>query len=45
MRLFDHFDHDVWRKNKLTFSMAVENGELMHKCFPKHSHIRTARIK
>ena len=25
--------------------MAIGNEELMHACFPKHSHIRTARMK
>ena len=25
--------------------MAIGNGELMHKCFPKHSRMETARIK
>ena len=25
--------------------MAIGNGELMHECFSKHSHIAKARIK
>ena len=25
--------------------MAIENGELIHKCFPKHSCMGTARMK
>ena len=25
--------------------MGVENGELMHECFPKHSRMGTARMK
>ena len=25
--------------------MAIGNEELMHKCFPKHSRMRTARMK
>ena len=27
------------------FSMSIGNVELMHKCFPKHSHMRTARMQ
>ena len=25
--------------------MAIGNGELMQECFPKHSHMGTARMK
>ena len=25
--------------------MAIENGELMHECFPKHLRMGTARMK
>ena len=25
--------------------MAIGNGELMHECFPKHSHMGTTRMK
>ena len=25
--------------------MAIGNWELMHECFPKHSHMGTARMK
>ena len=32
-------------KNTVPFSMAIGNEELMHACFPKHSSIRTARMK
>ena len=32
-------------KKKVPFSMAIENGELVHECFLKHSRIRTARMK
>ena len=27
------------RKNEVPFCMAVENGELMHECFTKHSRM------
>ena len=30
-------DYFASRKKKVTFSMAIGNGELMHECFPKHS--------
>ena len=33
------------RKEEVPFSMAIGNGELMHKCFPKHSRMGTARMK
>ena len=33
------------RKKKVPFSMAIGNGELMRECFPKHSHMGTARLK
>ena len=33
------------RREQVPFSTAVENGELMHECFPKHSRIGTARLK
>ena len=32
-------------KNTVPFSMAIGNEELMHACFPKHSLIRTERMK
>ena len=32
-------------KKEVPFSMAIRNEELMHKCFPKHSHMRTAKMK
>ena len=32
-------------KKQVPFSMARENGELMHECFPKHSRMETARMK
>ena len=31
-------------KNKVPFSMAIGNGELMHWCFPKHLRMGTTRI-
>ena len=42
---FDHFDHVMSQKKKVPFSMAIEKGELMHECFPKHLCMGTARIK
>ena len=33
------------RREQVPFSMAIENGELMHECFPKHLHMGTARLK
>ena len=33
------------RKQKVPFSMAIGNGELMHECFPKHLRMGTARMK
>ena len=33
------------RKNKVPFSMAIGNGELMQECFPKHLRMGTARMK
>ena len=33
------------RKNEVSFSMAIGNGELMHLCFPKHSRVGTATMK
>ena len=33
------------RKEEVPFSMAIVNWELMQKCFPKHSHMGTARMK
>ena len=47
-RHFDHFDHVVSRKNKVPFSMAIgsyESAQLIRECFPKHSRMRTARMK
>ena len=32
-------------KIKYKISLAVGDVELMHECFPKHSHMGTARIK
>ena len=32
-------------KDEVPFSMAIENWELMHECFPKHSRMGTARMK
>ena len=29
------------RKREVQFSMAIGNEDLIHKCFPKHSRIRT----
>ena len=44
-RLFDLKDHLVSRKNKVLFSMAIGNSELMHECFSKHLCMGTARMK
>ena len=33
------------QKKKVSFSMAIGNGELMHECFPKHLRMGTARMK
>ena len=33
------------RREQVPFSMAIENGELMHECFPKHLRMGTARLK
>ena len=33
------------RREQAPFSMAVENVELMHKCWPKHSLKGTAKLK
>ena len=32
-------------KNKVSFSMAIGNVELVHECFPKHSRMGTVRMK
>ena len=32
-------------REQVPFSMAIENGELMHECFPKHLRMGTARLK
>ena len=40
-----HFDYIVSRTKKVPFSVAIENGELIHDCFPKHSRMGTARMK
>ena len=37
-------DYFASRKKKVPFSMAIENWELVHECFPKHSGMGTARI-
>ena len=33
------------RREKVPFSMDIENGELLHECFPKHLCMGTARRK
>ena len=33
------------RSEQVPFSMAIENGELMNECFPKHLRMGTARLK
>ena len=33
------------RREQVPFSMTIENGELMHECFPKHLRMGTARLK
>ena len=33
------------KKNQISFSMTIENEELMHECFPKHLCMGTARMK
>ena len=33
------------QKKKVSFSMAIGKGELMHVCFPKHLRMGTARMK
>ena len=33
------------RIKEVPFNMAIGDGELMHECFPKHSRMKTARIK
>ena len=33
------------RREQVPFSMTIENGELMHDCFPKHLRMGTARLK
>ena len=33
------------RREQVPFSMTIENGELMHECFPKHLRMGTARQK
>ena len=42
---FQLFNAFTERKNKVPFSMAIGNWELMHECFPKHSSMGTARMK
>ena len=32
-------------RNEVPFCMAIGNLELMHECFPKHSHMGTERMK
>ena len=34
----------VERREQVPFSMAIENGELMHECSPEHLR-RSARLK
>ena len=31
------------KKESIPFSLAIGNGELMQECFPKHTHMGTAR--
>ena len=33
------------KKKQVAFSMAIENGEIMHECFPKHLCMGTTRMK
>ena len=33
------------RREQVPFSKAIENGELMHECFPKHLRMGTERLK
>ena len=33
------------RREQVPFSMAIENGEFMHECFPKHLRMGIARLK
>ena len=42
---FQLFIAFIEQKNKVPFSMAIKNGELMHECFPKHSRMGTAIMK
>ena len=35
----------VARRDQVPFSMAIENGELMHECSPEHLRIGTAILK
>ena len=45
-RSFDQSkDYFASQKKQVPFSMAIGNAELMHECFPKHSHMETARMK
>ena len=32
-------------KKQVSFNMAKGNVKLVHECFPKHSRMRTARLK
>ena len=45
MGLGQSMDYFSSRKNKVPFSMAIGNWELIHECFPKHSRMGTARMK
>ena len=40
-----HNKKNMLRENKVPFSMAIGNGELMHECFPKPSRMGTARTE
>ena len=45
LRRFQLFIAFTEQKKKVPFSMAIANGELMHKCFPKHLRMGTTRMK
>ena len=38
------FTVTVERRDQVPFSMAIENGELMHECCPEHLRMATARL-
>ena len=35
----------LYYERQVTFSMAIENVELMHECSPEHLRMGTARLK